>query len=131
MKPSMALGVLSVLLGVVGACSIEPTYVGKLEVWNRTETAIAVVGRNENLDVPACGHAEATKFVLNRYDIVDDLGRFIARHGGGGSDPSRVDPAYEMVTNEGAIYSDSKPPAEPLPACDGTVRGQETGDPPS
>ena len=63
-------------------------------------------------------------FVLNRYDIEDDHGRFIAWHGGGGSDPAAVTPAYEMVTSAGAVYADVKPPPEPLPPCEGVVKGQ-------
>ena len=106
------------------ACAVEATYQGRVEVWNRTQTAIKVVGRDASFEVPACEHVMQPLFVLNRYDIVDSSGRFIARHGGGGSDPANVTPAYEMVTSAGAVYSDSHPPDEPLPPCQGVVQGQ-------
>lgn len=83
-----------------------------------------VVGRDASFEVPACGHVVQGQFVLNRYDIVDSQGRFVARHGGGGSNPASVTPAYEMVTSAGAVYSDLHPPAEPLPDCRGAVQGQ-------
>jgi hypothetical protein len=106
------------------ACAVEATYRGHIEVWNRTEAPIKVVGREATFLVPACGHVSKDGFVLNRYDIVDDQDRFIAWHGGGGSNPASVTSAYEMVTSDGAIYSDFKPPAEPLPECRGVVKGQ-------
>ena len=130
MRRLLAAGLAALLL-VVWGCAIEPTYAGRIEVWNRTQTQIKVVGRDSSLEVPACGHAVADRFVLNRYDIVDDHGGFVARHGGGGSDPTDVTPAYEMVTSAGAIYSDSKPPPEPLPPCAGVIKGQETANPSS
>lgn len=130
MRHVLLLGLAAALLGL-GGCAIEATYDGKIEVWNQTQTPIKVVGRDATFDVPACGHIVRDSFVLNRYDIVDDNGGFIARHGGGGSDPSDVTPAYELVTSAGAIYSDSKPPPEPLPPCEGTIKGQETAVPSS
>jgi hypothetical protein len=114
------------VLLILQTCAIEATYRGHLEVWNRTEALIRVVGREETLVVPACSHISRDDFVLNRYVITDDQGRFIAWHGGGGSNPASVTPVYEMITSEGAIYSDLKPPPEPLPPCSGTVRGQST-----
>jgi hypothetical protein len=112
------------LLLTLQACAIEATYRGHLEVWNRTQTPIGIVGRDTTFEVPACGHVSHDNFVLNQYDIVDDQNRFIARHGGGGSNPASVTPAYEMVTSNGAVYSDLKPPAEPLPECQGVAKGQ-------
>ncbi len=120
----MLFSALGALLMASQACAVEATYRGRLEFWNRTQTSIKVVGRDATFEVPACGHEVRDRFVLNRYDIVDSDGRFIARHGGGGSDPASVTPAYEMVTSAGAIYSDSHPPAEPLPDCQGVVQGQ-------
>lgn len=120
----LLLAALSVLLMTSQACAVEATYRGRLEVWNRTETPIKVVGRDASFEVPACGHVVQGQFVLNRYDIVDSQGRFVARHGGGGSNPASVTPAYEMVTSAGAVYSDLHPPAEPLPDCRGAVQGQ-------
>lgn len=114
------------LVVALTGCAVEATYIGHIEVWNRTLAPIRVVGQGATLDVPACGHVTSDEFVLNRYDIVDDQGRFIARHGGGGSDPSHVTPAYEMVTKDGAVYSDSTPPPEPLPPCEGVIEGQHT-----
>lgn len=108
----------------LSACATEATYRGHLEVWNRTQTAISIVGRDATLEVPACGHMSQDDFVLNRYDIIDDHGRIIARHGGGGSNPENVTPEYVMVTSGGAVYSDLKPPPQPLPECQGAVQGQ-------
>ena len=120
----MLLAALTTLLMASQACAVEATFRGRLEIWNGMQTPIKVVRRDASLEVPACEHVVQALFVLNRYDIVDSEGRFIARHGGGGSDPSNVTPAYEMVTSAGAVYSDSRPPLEPLPDCQGVVRGQ-------
>jgi hypothetical protein len=120
-------GAMGFLLAVMLAgCAIEPTFRGTLEVWNRTEAPITIVGRDASFGVPACSHVVQEAFVLNRYDIVDDQGRFIARHGGGGSDPAHVIAAYEMVTSAGADSADRNPPQEPLPACAGVLEGQPT-----
>jgi hypothetical protein len=120
----MLIAALTALVTVSQACAIEATYRGRLEVWNRTQTPIKVVGRDGSFEVAACQHVVEALFVLNRYDIYDSSGRFIAWHGGGGSDPANVSPAYEMVTSAGAAYSDSRPPPEPLPDCQGSVQGQ-------
>jgi hypothetical protein len=123
----LALGVaLAALIVALTGCAVEATYTGHIEVWNRTVTPVKVIGQGATLTVPACGHVVSDEFVLNSYDIVDDQGRFIARHGGGGSNPSNVTPVYEMVTSEGAVYSDSTPPPEPLPPCEGVIQGQST-----
>jgi hypothetical protein len=120
---------LATSLIAASACAVEATFIGRLEVWNRTLLPIKVVGRDGSFEVPACGHVTQDRFVLNRYDIVDDQDRFVARHGGGGSDPANVTPSFELVTSAGAIYSDFHPPPEPLPACDGVIKGQATGGP--
>lgn len=120
----MLIAALGALLMVSQACAVEATYRGRLEVWNQTQTPIKVVGRDASFEVPACEHVVQALFVLNRYDIFDSSGRFIAWHGGGGSDPANVTPAYEMVTSAGAVYSESHPPPEPLPDCRGVVQGQ-------
>lgn len=110
---------------LVGACAIEATYRGHIEIWNRTETPIKIIGRERTLVVPPCGHLAADDFVLNRYFIADAEGRFVAWHGGGGSDPARVLPAFEVVTADPALlYSSSDPPPEPLPPCRGILKGQ-------
>lgn len=123
-RNSASLICLAVMAFGLSSCATEATYRGHLEVWNRTQTPIRIVGQDATLEVPACGHVSQDDFVLNRYDIVDDHNRFIARHGGGGSDPKNVTPEYEMVTSSGAVYSDLKPPPEPLPECLGIVQGQ-------
>lgn len=123
----MVLVALATSIIAARACAFEPTVVGRLEVWNRTQLPIKVVGQDASFQVPPCGHVIQEGFVLNRYDIVDDQGRFIALHGGGASDPANVVPAYEMVTSAGAVYSDRHPPLEPLPPCEGVVRGQDPG----
>ncbi len=119
----MLTGLAAVAL-LLGACAIEPTYRGHIEIWNRTETPIEIIGRERNLVVPPCGHLAADDFVLNRHDIADAEARFVAWHGGGGSNPASVLPAFELVTAEGAVYSSSEPPPEPLPPCRGTLGGQ-------
>jgi hypothetical protein len=124
MRRGVLIAALITLLMASQACAVEATYRGRLEVWNRTQTPIEVVGRDASFEVPACEHVVQALFVLNRYDIVDSQGRFIARHGGGGSDPANVRPAYEMVTSSGAVYSDLHPPPEPLPDCQGVVQSQ-------
>lgn len=111
-------------VALVAACAVEATYRGRLEVWNRTETPIQIIGRERNLVVPPCGHIVVDDFVLNRYFIADAEGRSVAWHGGGGSDPAHVLPAFEVVTAEGAIYSSAEPPQEPLPPCQGILEGQ-------
>ena len=123
-RPAILATVLIALVTTLQACAIEATYRGRIEVWNRTQSPINFVGRDSSFDVPACGHVVKDQFVLNRYDIVDSQGRFIARHGGGGSNPSNVTPMYEMVTSGGAVYSDLHPPPEPLPVCVGIIVGQ-------
>jgi hypothetical protein len=123
---------IGLVLILLQACSaVEATYRGKIEVWNRTQAAIKIVGRDASFDVPACGTVTESDFVLNRYDIEDAQGRFVARHGGGGSNPASVTPAYEVVTSAGAVYSDLNPPPSPLPACQGIVQGQIEGTPSS
>jgi len=114
----------ALIAAVLQACLIEATYRGRIEVLNRTESPIKIVGRDASFEVPACGDVVREGFVLNRYDIEDAAGRFVARHGGGGSDPQHVTPAYEMVTSAGAVYSDMSPPPQPLPECVGTIQGQ-------
>ena len=129
MRPSgIGLVALLALAASVQGCAIEATYRGHIEVWNRTQSMLKIVGQDSTFEVPPCGHVVEDQFVLNRYDIVDAQGRFIARHGGGGSNPSDVTPIYEMVTSAGAVYSDLHPPPEPLPACVGTVVGQGPGE---
>ena len=120
----MVLIALATSLIAAKACAFEPSVVGRLEVWNRTQLPIKIVGQDATFDVPACGYATRDGFLLNRYEIVDDQGRFIALHGGG-SGSSHGIPAYEMVTSAGAIYADTHPPLEPLPPCEGVVRGQD------
>ncbi len=115
---------LATCLVTLSACAVEATYRGHLDVWNRTTTPVRVVGSDATLVVPGCAHVSSDRFVLNRYDIVDSEGHFIARHGGGGSDPANVTPMFEMVTSSGAVYSDSHPPPAPLPTCAGTIAGQ-------
>jgi hypothetical protein len=129
MRRAVLVAAIAASLMVVAACAVEATYTGKIEVWNRTQSAIKVVGRDSSFDVPACGQVVRDGFVLNRYDILDSQGRFIARHGGGGSNPASATPAYEMVTSAGANYSNPNPPPEPLPACDGVITGQEIPSP--
>lgn len=120
------IGAIIVMLVLQGCefALIEPTYRGRIEVWNRTEAPIKVVGREATIDVPACEHVAQDGFVLNSYDLYDARGGFLARHGGGGSGPNDVTPVYEMVTSDGAIYSDRTAPAEPLPECRGVAVGQ-------
>lgn len=115
---------LTLLTILVAACAVEATYRGRLEVWNRTEAPIKIIGRERTLVIPPCQHVVADDFVLNRYYIADADGRFVAWHGGGGSNPAHVLPAFEVVTAEGAVYSSSEPPAQPLPPCRGVLEGQ-------
>lgn len=124
MRNGVCVVALAIAMLALAACAIEATYRGHIEVWNRTETPIRVVGRDGSFAVPACGHVSRDDFVLNRYDILDDHDRFIAWHGGGGSNPANVTPMYEVVTSNGAIYSNLRPPPSPLPACAGVVTGQ-------
>ena len=121
------LAVLAGALLTLQACSlpIEATYRGRIEVWNRTLSVIRIVGREVSFEVPPCGHVTQEQFILHRYDIIDDRGRFIARHGGGGSNPASVIPSYEVITSEGAAYFSQKPPPQPFPECRGVVQGQQ------
>src|SRR5262249_31995105 len=123
----LAATLLSVTLA---ACAIEATRTGTLEIWNRTEAPIRVVGRDASFEIPACGHAAEEHFVLNRYDIVDDQGRFVVLQGGGGWDPAHPDVAYEVIPAAAVdFYMGSTPPPEPLPPCSGVLQGQPTATP--
>ena len=120
---SVGLGIVVVILALLGGVFFF-TFVwrlptrGRLEVWNRTQTPISIVGQELTFEVPACGHVAQDNFVLDRYDVHDDQNRFIAWQGSGGSHV-----AYELVTSAGAV-EDAKPPADPLPTCGGAATGQ-------
>jgi hypothetical protein len=119
---ALGLAVVGVEVGVLFFSVIwQPTFRGHLEVWNRTQAPITIVGRELTFAVPACGHAAQDDFVLNRWDIHDDRDRFVRGLGGSG---------YAMVTGDGAVFL-SSPPPEPLPPCEGVIEGQSTNPPSS
>lgn len=108
------------ILPLVVGCAIERTRVGRLEVWNRTLGTITVAGRGGGrFDVGPCSHAAQERFVLNRYEILDGRGGFIALHGGGEM------AGYELVTKDGAESSTAAPRPESLPTCEGIIVGQD------
>lgn len=100
----------------------ERTYRSDLEVWNRTEAPVNVVGRDATFEVPACGYVAQPDFVVNRWEMHDDQGRFIFVSGGGGGDR----PTYIMMSTDPELmtYALVAPPTEPLPPCEGVIKGQ-------
>lgn len=123
-RPRFLFAVLGLLVALQGC---EPTYRGLLDVWNRTEAPIKVVGREGTVVVPACDHVSQENFVLNRFEIHDDQDGFIMGLTAGGSDA----PAYIVVTSEGVSYLANTPLSDALPECHGIVRGQTPYPPPA
>lgn len=111
---------LAVIPLAVGGCAIERTRVGRIEVWNRTLGTITVAARGGgSFDVGPCSHAAQDRFVLNRYEILDGRGGFIALHGGSET------AGYELVTKDGAESATAAPRPESLPPCEGVIVGQD------
>lgn len=96
---------------------------GRLEVWNRTRTPITIVAKHDTVVVPACDHVARDDLVLNRLEIRDDHDRLVMIGTGGGPGP-----IYLMATGDGVHDAgpgrSNAPPAEPLPPCEGTIKGQ-------
>ena len=66
----LAVAILALLAGVFFVTFVwRPPTRGHLEVWNRTQTPIWIVGQEVTFEVPACGHAAQDNFVLDRYDV--------------------------------------------------------------
>jgi hypothetical protein len=118
----ITLGLVVAVVGAIGYIVLTP-YRGHLEVWNRTTTPIDIVGLEQTFEVPACGHVARDDFDLDRYDIHDDHGRFVAWRGGGGHER-----AFEMVTGVGPTAL-AGPASNPLPPCAGVLVGQSVSAP--
>jgi hypothetical protein len=90
---------------------------GQIEVVNRTQTLIWVVGSEQSFAVPACGQVTQDNFVLDRFDLYDDRNRFILRTGG-------RDAFSLLVTSGGPSFLPAPAPGSPLPPCLGAAVGQ-------
>jgi hypothetical protein len=113
----MSMGALALVLASCGGFpGVEADRRGSLEVWNRTEAPIRIVGKDATLEVPACGHESRPNFVLNRFQVRSAAGDFITQLGGG-----------LVMFRAGIVesYTLLSPPPDPLPPCEGLVHGQE------
>ncbi len=90
----------------------------QLEVWNRTLDPIFLLDQDgRRLDVPACGHAIATQFHVNKVEIRTEQGFYFGSGTTGAGDPGH---GQKMVVT--ATPGDSTPPGgDPavLPPCEG------------
>jgi hypothetical protein len=118
---STAAAVLLTLSGCTGINSwVNPPkdLVVRLEVWNRTLDPIFLVDQDgRRLDVPACGHAIAAQFHVNKVEVRTELGFYFGSGTTGAGDPGH---GQKMVVT--ASPGDSTPPGgDPavLPPCEG------------
>lgn len=90
----------------------------QLEVWNRTLDPIFLVDQDgRRLDVPACGHAIAAQFHVNKIEVRTEQGFYFGSGTTGAGDPGR---GQSMVVT--ATPGDStQPGGDPavLPPCEG------------
>jgi hypothetical protein len=108
----------------VGACTavndlVNPPkpVVVELQVWNRTLDPIFLINQQgQRLDVPACGHAIAERFQVNRVEVRTEQGFYFGSGTTGAGDAGR--PQSMVITSKPGDSRDAVDPAA-LPPCEG------------
>ena len=92
---------------------IQP--IAPIEAWNTTTVPIFLIDRDgRRLDVPACGHAEATELRMDRVEVRTEAGYIY----GFGTQPDGARQYLVFVAADGASELTTIPPVA-IPPCQG------------
>lgn len=116
----LILGLAAMGCGVIEGPVNQPrTLVVELQAWNRTLDPIFLIdAEGRRLDVPACGHAIAPRFTVNRVEVRTEAGFYFGTGTTGVGDPGR--PQQMIITDTPGDSRDALDPTD-LPPCEGHV----------